>query len=171
MRSPVELETKIDHCPRRHQHIIFIKECDNCEIVTVGRWKLPPCPRGRVQVLGTHQPGYLCVLCWAGTPWPPLPDRRSVCLCLLPQPPGVWSGGWSLAWIMSLLTFLPHSPARQRRSSILTSIHSEKMPRSLLMLSHFQNLLNYSAVDLCYAKPNQLNPQWNWVDCPQNLHQ
>ena len=23
----------------------------------------------------------------------------------------------------------------------------------------FQNLLNYSAVDLCYAKPNQLNPQ------------
>ena len=43
----------------------------------------------RVQVLGTHQPGYLCVLCWAGTRRPPLPDRRSVCLCLLPQPPGV----------------------------------------------------------------------------------
>ena len=153
MRSPVELETKIDHCPSG------TSTSSSSKNVTIVRlWPLVG-GSSRVQVLDTHQPGYLCVLCWAGTRRPPLPDRRSVCLCLLPQPPGVWSGGWSLAWIMSLLTFLPHSPARQRRSSILTSTHSEKMPQSLLMLSHSPDILNFSAIDLCYNKPNKLTLQ------------
>ena len=60
MRSPVELETKIDHCPRRHQHIIFIKECDNCEIVTVGRWKFPGPGPGHTSA-GVYR--YLCAAC------------------------------------------------------------------------------------------------------------
>ena len=91
MRSPVELETKIDHCPRRHQHIIFIKECDNCEIVTVGRWKLPPCPRGRVLVrLGIYVRPVL------GGDTVATPARQTICLLVFVTAAS-WSGGWSLA--------------------------------------------------------------------------
>ena len=139
------LETKIDHCPSRHQPIIFIKECDNCD-----RWSVEAPAVCRVQVLARHQAGYLCAGC-AGRGHCGHPcqiDDLFVTAASLQR-------GWSLGWIMSLLTFLPPL-SRQESSSILTSWYtedytSEKMPRSLLMLSHFQHLLNVSVVDLCYG--------------------
>ena len=135
------LETKIDHCPSRHQPIIFIKECDNCD-----RWSVEAPAVCRVQVLARHQAGYLCALCWAGT------HRRSVCYRSLATE--------RLEPRLNYVAINIPPPTLQLGSAAPQSWHwytedytSEIMPRSLRMLSHFQHLLklNLSVVDLCYG--------------------
>ena len=86
MRSPVELETKIDHCPWRHQHIIFIKECDNCEIVTVGRWKFPGPGLGH-----TSAGVFMCPVLGGDTA--ATPARQTICLLVF-----VTAASWSVEW-------------------------------------------------------------------------